>query len=179
MNRWNLAVFLFVVVCAAALLVTARRLAAAEAGRSAAAAALTAVARDAQEILDLRARPERIALAERPSQDTLARLSEALAQAGLPAALLKDLARDADSAPAIRGSRRQSARFTLEPVTVAQLGEFLDRWRSGQQLWSVNRIDLVHVGSPNEPVGTYAARLGITALVVESRSTAETSGARP
>lgn len=161
----------------AAVLVQARRLGAVTADLYAAEAALVALTRDAQEIADLRARPERLAQVERPTQDTLARLTAALAEAGLPSVRLRDLTRDSDGMPAPAGARRQSLRFTLEPVTIPQLGSFLEQWRSSQQLWTMSRIELAHSGAPEHP--TFTARFVISALVAEPRQPAPIRGVGP
>ena len=140
--------------------------------RSAANAEAAVVARlqrtadDARTLVSLSGRSERVALAERPPQDLIARLRAAITDCGIGATL--DGVQPESSAP-IRSSRRgepqhrrQSTRATLRNVTLEDLGRLLAQWRQTQALWSITTITLTHDGS-QDPRGLYRAELTLAA----------------
>jgi hypothetical protein len=118
--------------------------------------ALLLASGDARQVLQLQATTARVADAQRPKQDVIARVNEALAAAGIPARTLTDLREEGDitideGPPELR---RQTLAATLEPIMLDQLGRFLEQWRSSQPLWTVTRIDISHKGKDDEPTLT-------------------------
>ena len=149
----------------------------ARAEADAAEASLHTLAADARKILDLRSRSENVAAGARPDRDAIALVNGALAAAGLSGSKLRDLAQESDTpivtagrAPgAATGLRRTAVRFTLEPVSLPELGRFLGAWREAGGVWTISRVDLTHRrGAPQRPGtpetdGGWTARLLITA----------------
>lgn len=149
-----------------ALGVGMHRLRAAAASADAEHRALLLAAADARQVLQLRASTARIGDAQRPSQDVISRVNQALAVAGIPARTLTDLREEGDVAidagpPELR---RQTVAATLEPITLDQLGRFLEEWRLSQPLWTVTRIDIGHKGKDDEPTLTCRLVFGATYL---------------
>lgn len=77
--------------------------------------------------------------------------------------------------------RRQSVRLSFEPLTVNELGRFLDQWRKSQPVWDIARIELsslhpaiLQTGSSES--GSYRVSLTVVATVAEYR--AEPGGPR-
>jgi hypothetical protein len=181
----------FAVLVATALPATyaVRRLAVARAGAKGAQTLLLSTSRDAQELVDLRARRERVALGERPKQDVLAMLTGVLNDAGIPSARLKDLSQESDAAIATVGTaaaanngpiyRRQTLAITLEPLGVAELGRALAALRAKQRVWTPVRIELSRsLGNGiKDTDGLYSIRMALAATyVAEPRSTSAATG---
>jgi len=169
------ALLVLVLVASVALVAWgALRLRAARYAGGSAASRLLAMRQVAQEIVDLRARAERVSIGARPEQDTTARVLQAMTDAGVPRAAFKSLAPEADT-PITRAAdsgppyHRQSFRLTMEPVDARQLGAFLAAWRSSQQVWTVERVELTHVAAgrgQQQDQDRYSARLTIAATYV-------------
>lgn len=132
----------------------------------------------AAEISRLRAQEQRIEASSRPARDLIARVTQALEQARVPSSRFKSLVQESDVALAPgagesggSGLRRQALRLTLDDVSVAELGEFLQAWRAAQRVWAVTEIALAHPergGSANSGSGQqYRATMLITALYAE------------
>lgn len=103
---------------------------------------------DTAEIALLHARRPSISAGKRPHPNVFARLTAALVEAGLPAAILRDAAPGEDAPLALdtdRRYRRQNMRVTLDPVTLPQLGLFLDTWRRRQPEWTTTTIQLTPI----------------------------------
>lgn len=167
MRRSSIIISLVAALALLVLVVGVTRLRAATSRADAAFSTLVSVGRDAQELLALRRRQPTRATGEQPTQDTLARVTATLAEAGIPAERLRNLERESDSELSAGSGERLRAlsmRVVLEPVTVVQLGAFLARWRDGQKLWDVSRLELNHTGAADEQEGTYTVRLVITAV---------------
>lgn len=108
-------------------------------------AAARTLARSASELARLRAESP-IGRAPPPGGPTLtARVSAALAAAGLPVSALDSLSpesqnieRATDAADLVR----RRATMVLTPVTLPRLGRFLAEWHDGSPEWTPTRIDL-------------------------------------
>ncbi len=151
---------------------TALRLRSERSGAESANSRLTATREVAQQVVDLRARSERVSIGARPEQDTTARVLKAMTAAGLPRQAFRSLAPEADTPLARSGDtgpayHRQSFRLTLEPINARQLGAFLSTWRAEQAAWTVERMELTHVAAGREAgEDRYSARLTIAATYI-------------
>ncbi len=140
----------------------------AEALADAAVRSIDFAAADAQKVIDLRGRTQRLGADKRPEQDLIAQVSAALSQAGLVSSKLKTLAQQTDVAlesaqPDTQLQyRRQTIRFTLEALEPQELGSFLTAWRNRQGIWTPTRIELRHSGAAD----TYTVDLHISAMYI-------------
>lgn len=159
------------VVAGTSLALLARSAHRAREQRDAARKSLASLRQVAAEVRSLRARPPSVALEERPEQGLVGRLSSALASAGLPSSLMTTFSPGSDApflpdaamtaedgtrenAPGLY--RRQEVRFTLEPVSLPELGRFLARWRVDHPEWSCAVVEV----TPLNAAGVDAARTG-------------------
>ncbi len=113
-------------------------------------AALTAQQRiinEAQQIIRLRSKQQRIAEHKRPEQDVIARVNATLAEAGIPPERFGGLRPESDAALSDSAYRRQSVRISLDELSIVQLGTFLGQWSRIQQLWTPTRLELSHARS--------------------------------
>jgi hypothetical protein len=109
--------------------------------------ALKTVSGESSELARLRASAPAWALRGRPASGLAPRVSAALSACGLPATAMASLSPEAESAVGGGGTgdvtaRRTRAVMTLAPVTLPQLGNFLEAWRSREPEWGVASIDL-------------------------------------
>lgn len=158
---------LWVVALGLPLVIGANRLGTARSQFVAARSSLVRIAGSAQRIVELRGAQERIAEHKRPEQDVIARVSAALAQAGIAAEHFGGLRPESDAALAGTGPsgvayRRQSVRVSLNDLSIAQLGAFLAQWSATQRLWTPTRIELTHARS-SRGSDRYDATILITA----------------
>jgi hypothetical protein len=116
--------------------------------RSAAATAqseLALVAKEAQELVTLRAAAAAPA-ARHASAGLAQRVGAALTRAGLSASCLSSLSPEAQSMVAMTDGqprlKRQRATLVLTSLTLPQLGSFLDAWRSSEPEWTVTGLDV-------------------------------------
>lgn len=129
------------------------------------AAALTAQQRiinEAQQIIRLRTKQQRIAEHKRPEQDVIARVNTTLAEAGIPSERFGGLRPESDAALPNTAYRRQSVRISLDELSIIELGAFLSRWSTTQRLWTPTRIELTHARS-RQGSDRYDATILITA----------------
>src|SRR5262245_23990503 len=106
-----------------------------------------AVSHDAQEFVSLRRATAQIASGKRPPPGIAGQISDALAEAGVSTSALAQLTPEADTPFAAdtaggASARRQSARLTLEPVTLPELGRFLQARRVRHPEWTTSSIQL-------------------------------------
>ena len=71
-------------------------------------------------------------------------------------------------------SRVQTVRVVLEPVTLSELGSFLDRWRGEQSLWVVTGVELAAT-SPGGSDESYRATLTASAMYVPTKPARDAS----
>ncbi|MCH8342413.1 MAG: hypothetical protein IH983_00310 [Planctomycetes bacterium] len=108
--------------------------------------------RDAQRILELRAKQQRIAEHKRPQQDVIARVNTVLAESRIPLDRFGGLVPESDAAlPGAGTYRRQSVRMTLNGLTIPRLGAFLAQWSDSQHLWTPTRIELARARNGSDP----------------------------
>jgi Sec-independent protein translocase protein TatA len=136
--------------------------------------ALNQLTRDAEEVLELRGRQQRVELRQRPQQDVIAQVNAVLAEVGIPGRNLRSLSPESDThvTAANSGSsqsklKRQTLRLVLENLSIQEIGTFLLKWRSSQQVWTVTRIELTHARGQDSKDDHYDAALVISALYVE------------
>lgn len=156
------------------IVVAGRWLANARADRDAAQATYLTTAASVDRVTMLRAQQQTIAERKRPAQDVIARVEQALAEAGVPSSHFSGVRPDADApVPGSQGQRitlrRQSVRISLTRFTVAELGEFLAAWTQAQKLWLPTRIELIHVEKEVDPA-RYDVTLLVTATYVSDQS---------
>ncbi len=112
------------------------------------------VASNVAEIQRLRGTQATIASAARPQPNLSGQISDTLVEAGLSPNLLTSLAPDPDMPVTIGSShdyRRQSARLTLDPLSVPDLGRFLGSWTSAQPEWTVSAITMTPITLAAQP----------------------------
>jgi hypothetical protein len=180
-RRSHILIALTMTLAFAALLVTisARRLAQAQHDLISAGSALDQTAREAREIVDLRAKEQTVESRQRPAQDVIAQVNAALAEIGIPSRHFKSLTPESGppTLSAFNGGRllQQSLRLVLEDLSPQQIGSFLLQWRSSQHIWTTSRIELVHSRGPARERGArdaaidanrYDATLVLTAFYV-------------
>lgn len=163
---------LIVVLCGSGVLSVAFgavRLAAANARAERSAVHLRSVAREAQELIDLRGPHHGPAPAGHPGPDAVAALNRALADAGVPPDRLKDLSQesggpmqDPPSAGGAGAPRPQTVRATLGPITVSETGLVLRALRSTPRAWIPTRLELAR-SHTNAAPGAYTLRMTLTA----------------
>ncbi len=156
------------------IVVAGRWLANARADHDAAQASYQTTVASVDRVTMLRARQQTVAEGEQPEQDVIARVEQALAEAGVPSSHFSGVRPDADApVPASQGQRitlrRQSVRISLARLTVAELGEFLAAWTGAQKLWSPTRLELIHVQKEVNPP-RYDITLLVTATYVSDQS---------
>ena len=82
---------------------------------------------------------------KRPASGLAASLGETLTGCGVPASALVSVTPQPESAvqgPGAEQLKRQRATLTLSPITLPQLGAFLEAWRAREPYWTVGGIDV-------------------------------------
>ncbi len=142
------------VACVIALAWAGARYVSARRELATATARYDAVASNVAEIERWRRTQAMIASAAKPQPNLSGQISDTLVEAGLSPNLLTSLAPEPD-APVTLGSshdyRRQTARLTLEPLTMPDLGRFLGRWVVGQPEWTISGITITPVVVATKP----------------------------
>ena len=147
MNRSAITAGLWLGALCVPIVISASRLNDARMQHDAALAAQHRVIDEAQQIIRLRSKQQRIAEHKRPEQDVIARVNTTLAEAGIPPERFGGLRPESDSALPNTDYRRQSVRISLDELSIAELGAFLDQWSQAQQLWTPTRLELSHARS--------------------------------
>lgn len=114
----------------------------------------TSVAANIQEIERLRQTQANIASAAKPQPNLSGQIADALVESGLSPNLLTNLTPEPDTPVTIGTShdyRRQSARLTLEPTSMPDLGRFLGSWTNSQPEWTISAITITPVVLPSKP----------------------------
>ena len=164
MNRAATASAIWLAALCVPIVVSASRLSDARTQHDTALTAQQRVINEAQQIIRLRSKQQRIAEHKRPEQDVIARVNTTLAEAGIPPERFGGLRPDSDAALPNTAYRRQSVRITLDELSIIELGAFLDQWSQSQQLWTPTRIELTHARSrPGSDRYRYDAAILITA----------------
>lgn len=95
-------------------------------------------------------RSEGTELPQRPEEGLAAKVTSAMAHAGLAGSLLQSLSPEAQTPiPANRGAAavRERATLSLQGLTLPQVGRFLDAWRAAEPSWVVSSIELSPMSS--------------------------------
>jgi hypothetical protein len=83
---------------------------------------------------------------KRPASGLATRLGETLTGCGIAASSLANVSPQPEMAvqgpPGTESLKRQRASFMLVPITLPQLGSFLDAWRTREPHWTVASIDV-------------------------------------
>lgn len=95
----------------------------------------TAVASQLAELTVLEKRPALIARGKPVDQVLASKLGAACAAAGVPQWAITSVAPGSESTPGHEGLAYQDAAVTLDGITLAQLGRFLDAWRAAEPVW--------------------------------------------
>lgn len=97
---------------------------------------------------------------KRPTAGLAALVSETLAGRGIPASTLASVTPQPEitvpGPPGTAELKRQRAGLTLAPITLPQLGAFLDAWRAREPYWVVASIDV----SPEPGKRNQSAQVG-------------------
>jgi hypothetical protein len=157
-------------VCLAALAWSGTRYSAARGDLRLAEAQHQTITSAAAEIERLRNATPTVAAGAKPQPNISGQVTDTLVEAGLAPALLTNVTPESDTAieranagagsraanPAAR-YRRQSARLTLEPLTMPDLGRFLATWRTSQPQWTIASINVSPVMAMKNARGKSAA----------------------
>lgn len=120
----------------------------------------TLLATQVEQLVIARAATERWSGRRRPASGLAARLGETLTACGVPggAGVLANVSPQPESplsgAPGAKGLMRQRASLTLAPITLPQLGAFLEAWRTGEPGWTVAGIEVSPEGARDAAPGT-------------------------
>jgi hypothetical protein len=141
---------------------------------------LAALRQQSAELTALRAGAPTWTRQGRPPTGLTPRITAALAACGMPASVMSSVSPEAESAlgEADLRARRSKAVLTLAPVTLPQLGAFLEAWRSREPQWTVGGIELwpQSAGAKAESAGgdlPLRAVLGLERLFVEQPEAAK------
>ena len=132
------------------IVISAGRLSDARVQHDAALHAQQRLINEAQQIIRLQSKQQRIAEHKRPEQDVIARVNATLADAGIPSERFGGLRPESDGALPNTAYRRQSVRISLNELSISQLGAFLDQWSQSQQLWTPTRLELSHARNKSD-----------------------------
>jgi len=91
-----------------------------------------------------------------------ARVAAILADAGLPRDSLASLSPETQQNLSNTTLARRRASLTLSPVTLPELGRFLDHWRQAEPAWTVTAIDL---NPQRQSVSTVGGDLPLRVLI--------------
>lgn len=171
-------------LAAGALGISGSRYLGARSRANAGALLLKAVSAESAELARLRASAPAWALRGRPASGLAPRVSAALSACGLPATAMASLSPEAESAVAAAGAgdlsaRRTRAVMTLAPVTLPQLGSFLEAWRSREPEWGVSSIDLSPQSGKEGGPGAVGGDLPLRAVIGVESVFVDQSGGRP
>lgn len=103
---------------------------------------LAAVRADVAEIASIRAAASPESRRARPAPGLAMRVADVVSKLGLPQSGIQNLSPETESMVGTSGLRKQAAKITLDGLTLAGLGRFLQEWRSAQPLWAVTSIDI-------------------------------------
>lgn len=144
------------------------------------------VALKSARVATLRGLPPVSGYGSRPTEDVIQLANRTLEAATLPAARLRGVQPEPDRViqDDREGRRLATARLSLEPLTVPELGAFLGAWRSRQQVWSVARIELSAItpareGGNNRTQGQYRATVTVNASYVDDAPSSGPKQATP
>ncbi len=138
--------------------------------REQARAAHTEVVLKVERLLALRDQPPVSGYGSKPGDDVIQLTGRVMESATIPAARLRSVQPQSDSAMQNDrdGRRLATVRLSLEPLTVQELGAFLSAWRSSQQVWTVARIELsAMVGGGARVQGQYRASITVSASYID------------
>lgn len=173
MTRGRLFVVLGIASGLLVVLVGMRHLDAARSRYKSARESLAQLEQDATEVIRLRAQREMVAWRQRPTTDVLAYVNAALSEAGIPAARLRGIGEGTDTPLTGSGSEgvplaRQSLTISLEALSSAQIGQFLQHWLMVQDQWTGGRLEMTHRRDDKQP-DLYDLRLHIGAVYIAGR----------
>lgn len=125
-------------------LVAWRAHAAAQRTATAITAGLASLQRQAEEATQLRAASPRTITGPRDDTALSPRLAQSLAAADLPPSTLASVTPHSETVttPDSRKAVRRKAAVTLTPITLPQLGAFLESWRTTEPGWLVSSIEV-------------------------------------
>jgi hypothetical protein len=166
---------------AAAVAITGRIATRSRGAAATAQSELALVAKEAQELVTLRAAAASPA-ARHASAGLAQRVGAALTRAGLSASCLSSLSPEAQSMVAMTDGQprltRQRATLVLTSLTLPQLGAFLDAWRSGEPDWTVTGLDVSPAGGAG-PVQSTGGDLPLRVVLALESVTAEEPAPAP
>jgi len=176
MNRRG--IFIVLVMIAGLLLAgvtVVKRYTGAQARRDAALRQYESALDNARQVLVLRAKEQRIALHQKPPKDVIALVNSVLAESGLERERFKALTPQSDGPVGNNAGgaqsemyRRQTLSLSLQSMTAAGLGRFLETWRSNQAIWTPTQIELTHRRGRQADSNQYDVTIVLSALYVAS-----------
>ncbi len=164
--------------CMASLLLSRSRVAGAHSGAESSRTRLEALRRDTNELERLRSQTV-VAHAAQPSEgDLLSRVRRTLRDVGIADTTLRQVSRQGDLV--LGGSRgentspyaRRSERVVLEPLSLTELGRWIQTWRSSERLWTVSQIELRSTRE-TESSGAYAVTVDLTTTFVRPQTSTQ------
>jgi hypothetical protein len=103
---------------------------------------LSVASADAREVAAIRAAAPPQSRRHRPPSGLATHVADVVSKSGLPQSALQNLSPETESGVGATGLRKETAKLTLEPLTLAELGRFLQEWRLAEPLWTVASIDI-------------------------------------
>lgn len=168
---WVTRLWAFVAVLACALGVADLRGAIADRDSARTAAALLAA--DLSKISTLK-NAEETALASRPADDAVTGpMLDILNQVGLDSSTLLRQSTGAEqklAGPGLDGFARRAVQISLAPMTLPQLGSFIDAWREQQPAWIISELRLIHA-SPDAQFSVNLTLVTTYSISADSPST--------
>ena len=114
------------------------------------------------------------ATGKRPAPGLTGQVADAMAQAGIPLAAMSSLTPEPETELSRTGDiarMRQGARLALEAVTLPQLGQFLQAWRTQHPEWTILSLQLTPLpGRQSQSAGATPEPLRIN-MVMECQYT--------
>lgn len=144
-SRHSFAIAAFLGVCCLLAGIGVARMLSARRAAQHAGVRLVQVADSVKALRQLREVTTSGATGRRPTPGLTGQVTDVLAHAGIPLAAMTSLAPEAETELGRIGDTvrmRQAARLGLEPITLPQLGQFLQAWRAQHPEWTIASLQL-------------------------------------
>jgi hypothetical protein len=109
---------------------------------------LSLVSADAREVAAIHAAAPPESRRHKPPAGLATHVADVISRSGLTQSTLQNLSPETESGLGATGLRKETAKLTLEPLTLAELGRFLQEWRAAEPIWTVASIDITPTPTP-------------------------------
>ena len=130
---------------------------------------LELVSTDAREIASVRAAAPPESRRNRPPPGLTTRVANVVSKAGLPQPTLQNLSPENETSVGGSNLRKQTAKMTLEPLTLPELGKFLEEWRNAEPVWTMTSIDITPTRGKAAADRPLRAIIGIETVFADSK----------